>query len=723
MSIFRRLPTTRLAALLLAVVALAVAGVAIAGAVGSSASPPPGKSLAEALHDALAAPPVEGVTADIAFKNSLVNANGFEGVTPLIAGATGRLWWSADERFRLELQGRSGDVQVVVDKTAFWVYDGTSNTLYRGTLPADKGGKDRKAGKEQGVPTVAQIQAKLTRVMKRVAIDGPTPGVEADRSSYSVKVTPLKNGGLLGGLELAWDAVRGTPLRAGVYAKGSDSPVLELKATSIDYGPVDPAAFSITPPAGAKVVDLAGKAKGKGDAGKRPSAAQRRAARKTARTHGPRAVQARLPFALKAPKALAGKPRSDVRLASFGDKPGAIVVYGQGLDSIVVVERQTVADAQQSKKGKDHGKLNLPTTTIGGAQATVLETALGTGLEWAQGGVTYTVAGSVTRDVAEAAARGLLLSEADAPPVVARGLVKRYGDVLAVDRVDLTVKAGDVYGYLGPNGAGKTTSLRMLLGLIRPTAGSARLFGRDPLEEGARALDGVAGFVEAPRFYPYLTGRRNLELCAAYDGGGARERIEDALGLVDLSDRARHKFGGYSHGMRQRLGIAAALLRAPRLLLLDEPTTGLDPAGMRDMRALVRRLAGEGITVLLSSHLLAEVEELCDRVAIIRSGRIVYEGSLAELKQTASTGYRLRTTDDERALAVARAQPGLERVEQRGPDIHFDAAEQAVGELSVALVEAGAAILALTPSAASLEELFFRLTEGDSAPEPAAVEA
>jgi ABC-2 type transport system ATP-binding protein len=308
----------------------------------------------------------------------------------------------------------------------------------------------------------------------------------------------------------------------------------------------------------------------------------------------------------------------------------------------------------------------------------------------------------------------------DAPPVEARGLVKRYGDVLAVDRVDLTVEAGDVYGYLGPNGAGKTTSLRILLGLIRPSEGTARLFGRDPLRDGARALDGVAGFVEAPRFYPYLTGRRNLELCAALDGGDAAARIDESLRLVELSDRARHKFGGYSHGMKQRLGIAAALLRDPRLLILDEPTTGLDPAGMRDMRALVRRLAGDGITVLLSSHLLGEVEDLCDRLAIIRSGRIVYEGSLAELKRSASTGYRLRTTDDERALAVACAQPGIARVEQRDGEISFEAREDAVGALSVALVEAGAAILALSPSAASLEELFFRLTEDQ---EPAHVAA
>lgn len=293
-----------------------------------------------------------------------------------------------------------------------------------------------------------------------------------------------------------------------------------------------------------------------------------------------------------------------------------------------------------------------------------------------------------------------------------RGLVKRYGELTAVAGVDLTVNAGDVYGYLGPNGAGKTTSLRMMLGLIAPTEGSVRLFGRDPMATVA-ALEGVAGFVEEPAFYPYLTGRRNLELLAAFDGGDARGRIDGALDAVDLAGRAKDRVGGYSHGMRQRLGIAAALLRDPRLLLLDEPATGLDPAGMRDMRLLIRRLADQGMTVLLSSHLMTEVEEVCNRVAIVRTGKVVYEGEISALKgQSGGTGYLLRTTDDERALAVCRAQPGIEGVQAQGRAVTFTAEERAVAELSQALVEAGALIRALTPDSRTLEDLFFSLTEG-----------
>jgi ABC-2 type transport system ATP-binding protein len=296
-------------------------------------------------------------------------------------------------------------------------------------------------------------------------------------------------------------------------------------------------------------------------------------------------------------------------------------------------------------------------------------------------------------------------------PVEVRGLVKNYGELTAVAGVDLTVHTGDVYGYLGPNGAGKTTSLRMMLGLIRPTAGTVRLFGRDPLQS-VEALHGVAGFVEAPTFYPYLTGRRNLELLAAFDGGDARGRIDAALDTVELADRAKDRVGGYSHGMRQRLGIAAALLRDPKLLLLDEPATGLDPAGMRDMRLLIRRLADQGMTVLLSSHLLAEVEELCNRVAIIRSGSIVYEGEIAALKRGAGTVYRLSTTDDAVATTVCEAQPGVSDLHVEHGMLTFSSDDASVAALSQSLVEAGALIRSLAPTTVTLEDLFFSLTEG-----------
>jgi ABC-2 type transport system ATP-binding protein len=303
----------------------------------------------------------------------------------------------------------------------------------------------------------------------------------------------------------------------------------------------------------------------------------------------------------------------------------------------------------------------------------------------------------------------------DAPPVVARGLVKRYGELVAVDHVDLNVERGDVFGYLGPNGAGKTTSLRMLLGLIRPSAGCVELFGRDPLVQGAKALNGVAGFVEGPAFYPYLSARKNLELLADYDDG-PRARIDEVLELVELRHRAADRVGGYSHGMKQRLGIAASLLRAPRLLLLDEPTTGLDPAGMRDMRELVRRLAGEGITILLSSHLLYEVEELCNRVAIVRRGRVVYEGSLAELKAGAATGYTLRAVDLDTARRVALSVAGIGDVVAGDGELRFTAGEDAVAMLTVALGRAGVGFTALVPRTASLEELFLDLTEGEPPP-------
>jgi ABC-2 type transport system ATP-binding protein len=306
-------------------------------------------------------------------------------------------------------------------------------------------------------------------------------------------------------------------------------------------------------------------------------------------------------------------------------------------------------------------------------------------------------------------------------PVEVRGLVKSYGARNAVDRVDLTVESGDVYGFLGPNGAGKTTTLRMLLGLIHRDGGSIRLFGRDPADDTIAALAGVAGIIEEPRLYTYLTGRANLQLLAALDRSGAgRKQIDEVLDLVELRDRAGDKVGEYSQGMRQRLGLASSLIRRPRLLLLDEPANGVDPAGIRFLRGLLQRLGDEGMTILLSSHLLSEVQEVCNRVAVINDGRIVHEGSLTELGANTSR-YRLQTTDDAAAAAALSRIEGVNdlRREQHELTFRLAADADAVGVTRV-LAEAGVGINELVREHATLEELFFRLTES---PEPTAVVA
>jgi ABC-2 type transport system ATP-binding protein len=296
--------------------------------------------------------------------------------------------------------------------------------------------------------------------------------------------------------------------------------------------------------------------------------------------------------------------------------------------------------------------------------------------------------------------------------VRARELVKRYGAVHAVAAVDLTVPAGDVYGLLGPNGAGKTTLMRMLFGLVRPDSGTIELFGRREVAGPVDALREVAGFVETPRFYPYLSGRANLEVLAVLDLRDSAGRIDGVLEQVDLVERAHSKVREYSYGMVQRLGVAAALMRAPRLLILDEPTNGLDPAGIRDMRALIRRLADTGITVLLSSHNMLEVEEICRHVAIMRRGRIAFEGSMDDLRARAeAVEYRLVTADGDRAVEVCRAAAGVRNVRPAGDGIRFEATPAAVERLTAELGGLGIGIRELELPRTALETLFFRLTD------------
>jgi ABC-2 type transport system ATP-binding protein len=293
-----------------------------------------------------------------------------------------------------------------------------------------------------------------------------------------------------------------------------------------------------------------------------------------------------------------------------------------------------------------------------------------------------------------------------------RDLSKRYGDLVAVDRLTLRVERGEVYGFLGPNGAGKTTTLRMLLGLVRPTAGSATVLGARP--GSSAGLARVGALIEAPGFYPFLSARDNLRVMAMHAGVGA-ERVEAVLEEVELDDRAVDRFASYSQGMKQRLGVAGALLKDPEVLILDEPTTGLDPRGMAEMRSFIRGLGRGRRTVLLSSHLMPEVEQVCDRVGVIHRGSLVREGTVDELR--GDRGLLVRAEPIDRAVHLLSERSDVASVRSDGGTVRVSADLASAATINRALVSAGVAVSELRPEQASLEEVFLQLT-GNAEEEP-----
>ena len=397
----RRISTRRLLALCAACVVGGIGATAIAMAASGGGPKPPAEPLPVAVHDALTAPTVQGVSARIQFTNHLISGADVQGADQILSGASGRLWASSDGHLRLELQadsnaeGATSDSQVLSDGQRAWVYDSGSNTVFEGTLPAGHDGQDAGGSANEQPPSLAEIEKDIAKLADHALLSGAQPSDVAGQPAYTVRLEPKRDGGLLGGAEIAWDAVHGTPLRAAVYAKGDSSPVLELKATDIKYGSVPTSVFDISPPPGAQVTDVSAPARrgsGQGDA--QP-------------VTGLQAVQQQTSFPVAAPDTLAGLPRNEIRLIQSGKDAGALVTYGQGLSGIAVIERPAEPAHGSSAPSGDQGQLTLPKVSINGAPGEELETALGTMVRFQRNGVEYTVLASASPATVQTAARDL----------------------------------------------------------------------------------------------------------------------------------------------------------------------------------------------------------------------------------------------------------------------------------------------------------------------------
>lgn len=395
----RTAPTRRLFGAVLGLVVAVAAGTTIAIAAQGSGPVPRHESLAKAIRQALGARAPEGVFARITFTDNLIDSSEIQGSDPLLNGGSGRLWITA-HRLRLEIQGDNGDAQIVLNGRSLWAYDPAFKTVYRATLPASGGATKPKAGgRSKALPSPSQIQSGLNRLAKHLNLAGALPTDVAGEPAYSVRVSPRQDNGLLGSVKLAWDAVRGIPLRFGLYARGNPTPVLALAATDISFGPQSISIFNITPPSGTHVVSLSAQ----GPARHPASHASRHAP-----VSGVGPVAKHLPFALDAPASLAGRSRTAVRLVDLSAHPAALLLYGHGLGTLAVLEqRGGQVHAIQAPSGGDQPGLSLPTVSIRATTAQQLGTAIGTVLRFSRHGVAYTLLGSVTAGTADAAARGL----------------------------------------------------------------------------------------------------------------------------------------------------------------------------------------------------------------------------------------------------------------------------------------------------------------------------
>jgi outer membrane lipoprotein-sorting protein len=393
MASLRTISSRRLIAGIGGVVVLAVAGVSVGSAL-QGANPPAPQPLADALHQAAVGAKPTGITADVTFTNNLLSSAGLPGGDPLMSGASGRMWISAAGDLRIELQssgGGSPDSQILATKSEITVYDGTQNTVYKIALPASSS-TPKTTTPSNGIPTVAAIQSKLNELAAHLNVSGAIPGAAGGVPSYSVKISPQHDGGLLGNAELAWDASNGVPLGVSVYSTTDPStPVLALRVNDISYGPVDASALQISPPANAKVVDVP----------LPPKSTKSSTTTKTAPVTGLAAVQSQVAFTIKAPATVDGLPQHQVRLVDWKGQKAALVLYGQGLGGIAVLERATTTSPPNATITQ------LPTVKVAGVSGHELATPLGTVVAFTKGGVNFIVAGSVSQLAAETAAGAL----------------------------------------------------------------------------------------------------------------------------------------------------------------------------------------------------------------------------------------------------------------------------------------------------------------------------
>ena len=603
---------------------------------------------------------------------ALPNIGGNQGqasLPSLLSGShTMRFWYDGPDRQRLALLGTTNETDLFHSGRDLWQWDSDGHIATHSVLPAD-----HRAPADTTAMTPQQI---ADRAIKAIT---PTTGVTvaanrqvADRSAYELVLTPRDTTTLVGTVRIAIDGKTKMPLGVQVFARGSSSPAIDVSFSHVTFKTPAADNFKFTPPPGATV--------------KQGSAAQRPAK----------------PAPGTAPDAA----------------PGATTTIGSGWTSIVEY-RTTPAQIAKVAGPVLHQLKAVPGRRWGRCWSA--GSALGAvGVCLSAAGVTRTTdalsfAGAPGRSVVSA----LTTAGGSHPQVTAAissvGLTKRFGKQVVVDAVDLNVPAGSVYGFLGPNGSGKTTTIRILLGLVFPTAGTHALLDKDFAVSAAEVLPRVGSLVEGPAFHPYLSGRANLARLDAADRSAtartARARIGEALERVGLSAAAGKRYRNYSLGMRQRLGIAAALLQPRELLVLDEPTNGLDPQGTREVRHLITQLGRDGVTVFVSSHLLSEVEQVCSHVGVMSVGRMVWQGALADLAAQQRVRVQVRTARRpmRRTCSAGSGWPRSRPTTMPPPRY---SARPIPEHVVAALVAAGVGVRGFVVERPNLEDVFVRAHRG-----------